>query len=946
MGSSNIIHYSKNIYSGGTQNWSIAQDQKGIMYVANNNGLLIYDGVRWQLERMPNYSVVRSVFTDKSGKIYVGASNELGKVTTSRNGKRTFQSLKQFIPVECQNFDDIWSITTLDDQVVFQSYNFAFFFRNDSVVTVLKAPARFQNSFKVKNQLYFNDLEKGILEFQSGKLIPLKGFESLIGEEIAAVLPYGNSSDLMILTLHKGIFLFDGIRLTSWNVAVNQEIKKNQIYSAIVLQDDYIAIGTVQNGLYILDKNGAIVQHVNRLSGLQNSTVLNLFSDRDSNLWIALDNGIDLLNTNSSISFIQHSDRIGSGYASIIHKNKIYLGTNQGLFVKTWKNSDINDDFRMIPGTNGQVWYLGMHDGNLICGHNNGTYLIEDEKAVQISRVQGAWKFHQLKRFPDYLIGGTYSGLTYFKKQNGKWVFVDKIEGFNQSFRVFEEDQYGDIWMSHDYHGIYRIQFGNSPAEIKNVSYFNSTNGLPSDYNLYVYKIRNRIVVASNSGIYEFDAATKSFVPSGYFSQLFGPTNGITYLTEDAEGNVWYVTDNQNKNSCGVFRIQEDMTYQNLSSPFYLLAGKFVTNFEFIYPYTAEHVLFGTDDGFAHYSPQNRLIPEKELHVYINQAQALYLDSAFYFGQSDFAGSETFSAEFVFPFKDNSFRFSYSAPSYYNQSAIEYSYQLAGYSDKWSAWSTTSFNEFSQLPEGDYVFKVKARNHLGIESEIDEIWFTVSPPWYRTIYAYSVYLLLFMSLILGSVWFVLHRIEISKRKERLKHLQQFRQKELDFKSQALLSEKKIIELKNDKLRIEMVHRDKELANQTMLLIQKNKFLTRLKEDLEKLRNSSSDEHVKNRIVSLIGKINKDIDQKNQWEVFETAFDEVHEDFLTRLKNLYPNLTPKELKLCAYLRMNISTKEIAPLMNISIRGVEILRYRLRKKLNIDRDQNLTSMIIDL
>lgn len=144
----------------------------------------------------------------------------------------------------------------------------------------------------------------------------------------------------------------------------------------------------------------------------------------------------------------------------------------------------------------------------------------------------------------------------------------------------------------------------------------------------------------------------------------------------------------------------------------------------------------------------------------------------------------------------------------------------------------------------------------------------------------------------------------------------------------------------------MIHRDKELANQTMDLIRKNKFLAKIKEELEKTKNSSSDTFLKEKISSLISKIDKDVDHSKQWEVFETAFDDVHEDFLNRLKLRYPTLTPKELKLCAYLRMNISTKEIAPLMNISIRGVEICRYRVRKKLNIDRDTNLTSLIIDL
>jgi DNA-binding CsgD family transcriptional regulator len=188
-------------------------------------------------------------------------------------------------------------------------------------------------------------------------------------------------------------------------------------------------------------------------------------------------------------------------------------------------------------------------------------------------------------------------------------------------------------------------------------------------------------------------------------------------------------------------------------------------------------------------------------------------------------------------------------------------------------------------------------------------------------------------------------MDISRRKERLKHLQTYRQKEQEYLRNALIDEKKIINLKNEKLKAEMIHRDKELANQTMDLIRKNQFLLSIKEELLKLKRPNNDFALNDKINSLIVKIDKDLDHNKQWEVFETAFDEVHEDFLNRLKAAYPNLTPKELRLCAYLRLNISSKEIAPLMNISVRGVEICRYRVRKKLDIDRDTNMTTFVIN-
>lgn len=945
IGSSNVIHHAKKDYRGGTQNWSIEQDLQGFMYFANNNGLLIFDGTKWQLQQMPNFSIVRSVFADKNGQIYVGAFNELGKIKVSKNGRKEFSSLRKYIPSDFLNFDDIWKIAAYKDQIIYQSYNYAFFFSNDSIVTVLKAPERFQNSFCVNERLYFNDMGKGLLEFSAGSLNPLPGCEGIAGEEVTSILPFGQGNNLMICTLNKGIFLFNGKELKLWNVPVNSVIKRNQIYSAATVQDDCIAIGTVQDGIYLIGKNGEILQHINRFQGLQNNTVLNIFADRDANLWLGLDNGIDYLNTNSPISFIQQADRIGSGYTSIIYKGKIYLGTNQGLFVKSWENNNPDEDFRLIAGTNGQVWNLGIHDDILLCGHNKGTYVVDGEKATQISKIPGAWKFHQLKRFPGYLIGGTYSGLIYFKKQNGAWVYAGRMKGFDESFRIFEEDENGDVWMSHGFKGIYKIQLDNQPDSIISSRFYTVKDGLPTNFSLNVYKLKGHIVVASNAGFYEYNPKTDRFEVSVYFNQLLSPLRDVSYLKEDTSGNIWYISQNLSTTKAGVFRIQEDATYKQINAPFGLLTGHFIHGFEFIYDYSNDHVFFGTQEGFAHYAPLSEFNQNADFSTVINGATALHLDSVFYYGNELAHHGGINQPDFSFPFKNNAFRFSFTSPSYNNQENIEYSFLLSGPNTDWSAWSSTTFIEFANLPPGDYVFSVKARNQMGVENAADSLSFSIDPPWYKSVYAYVVYFMLIAGLLLFVVWFVFKRIEISKKKERIKQLRAHHQKEQDFKRQSLVAEKKIIKLKNDQLKIEMVHRDKELANQTMDLIRKNKFLGRIKEDLEKLKGYGS-EGIHDKISSLITKIDKDIDHKKQWEVFETAFDEVHEDFLNRLKTQHPSLTPKELKLCAYLRLNISTKEIAPLMNISVRGVEICRYRVRKKLNIDRDQNLTSMIIDL
>ena len=940
-----IRNYPKREYKAGTQNWGIAQDQKGFMYFANNEGLLVFDGVAWQLIKMPNFSITRSVYIGEDGGIYVGAYNELGKMEYGNNGKLEYKSLKKYIPADYQNFDDIWNIASLDGKIVFQCYSSAFILTNDTTFSVIKAPSRFQNSFKVKEKMYYNDFETGLYELDNGKLVPLPGGQSLKGDEITSILPEATGDELLFFTLKKGVFTYNGKQFAEWKVPANEYLKKNQIFSTALIQEQYYAVGTIQDGIIILNSSGEIVQHINRDNGLQNNTILKVMSDRSGDLWLGLDNGIDYINTNSPITFLKQAEGIGAGYTSIIYKGKLYLGTNQGLFVKEWNDNGQNSKLKMIPNTTGQVWYLGVHDGVLICGHNHGTFTVEGETAQLISKIPGGWKYHILKRFPNYLVGGTYGGLVYFKKENGTWKFVNKIKGIEESFRIFEEDNEGNLWMSHGFKGIFRVSFGATLDSIKSYRFYTVKDGLPTNYNLSVYKVKGQIIFPTNAGIYQYNSQTGRFEKSVYFNQLL-TLKDYSYLKEDKKGNIWYIVWSNSINKAGVFRMQEDGSLKNVTAPFNLLNGKFISGFESIYPYSDDHLFFGSEDGFAHYSTTAHFSHNPEFSTFITRAVATNLDSTFYYGNSLHMVKGQKLPKYMFNYSKNAFKFYYASPVYDSPGSVEYSFKLAGMNSDWSSWSSSASVEFALLPEGDYAFSVKARNSLGVESRSDELIFTVTPPWYRSGIAYFIYVLVILILVLCSIWLFIRRLEISRRKERLKHLRAYRQKESDYIKQAALAEKKIIQLRNEKLRNEMIHRDKELANQTMDLIHKNKFLAKIKEDLEKIKMASNEEALKGKISSLIGKISKDVDHDKQWEVFETAFDEVHEDFLNRIKARFPTLTPKELRLCAYLRMNISTKEIAPLMNISIRGVEICRYRVRKKLNIDRDTNLTSLIIDL
>lgn len=942
IGTPYIRNFTKQDYKAGTQSWGIAQDLNGFMYFANNDGLLLYNGVDWEVYKMPNLSMVRSIFADEKGEIYVGAYNDIGKMVRAENGKLTFSSMKDQLPEKARNFDDVWNIFSFRDAIVFQSYYSAFFFDERGFVKMIEAPSRFQSAYSVAGRLIFNDIEKGLMEYDGTDLLPLKDCSRLAGQDIWSVISFDTDNRILICTLGNGMFIYDGSQLRGWDVPVNKLLIKNQIFSATVLHDNYFALGTILDGVFIIDNEGNVVQHIDKKKGLQNNTILDIYPDRTGNLWLALDNGIDYVTINSPVTFVQDPEGIGAGYTSIVFRGRLYLGTNQGLYFTDWDGQGAAGHFTMIPGTYGQVWYLGVHNDVLICGHNNGTYEVDGATVKLIGKIPGGWKYYQLKRYPGYMIGGTYSGLTLYRWTGRSWEFERKIDGFNESFRVFEEDDNGDIWMSHGFKGIYRVRLDDELTKVADVRFYTVDDGLPSNYYLNVFRIKGKIVIASETGIYEYLPSEDKFVYSLYYNQILGSLPSLSYMKEDDIGNIWYVADNR----AGVFRMQEDFSYQHVTTPFLLLSGKFIHGFENVYPYTQDHVFFAIESGFAHYSPHAYYKTYQEFTVFITRATALNLDSLFYYGKAG-GGAYKTRRVFTFPFRDNSFRFTFAAPVFDNPGNTEYACKLSGIDREWSSWSTNHMKEYSNLPDGRYVFMVKARNQLGTESQTDSLEFIVQPPWYKSLAAYIGYVIFALVASIMVLWTVNKRIEVSNRKERLNNLRIYRAKEQEYIRQALESEKEIIRIKSEKLQTEMLSRDKEVANQAMNLIRKNEFLLKIRDELNKLTIACGDDSVTGeRIQHIINRIKREVDHNKQREVFESAFDEVNEDFLNRLKGRYPELTPTELRLCAFMKMNLTSKEIAPLMNISVRGVEICRYRVRKKMGISRDINLSSKLFEV
>ncbi len=937
-----IVNHPRDVYNAGTQNWSVTQSSNGFMYFGNNDGILEYNGTEWNLYPMPNNSVVRKVMAS-GDSIFAGAFEEIGYLAPDDKGLLSWNSLTHLIPTEYRNFDEVWKIFKDRGRIIFQSFEYIFIFDGNRV-EVIEPEKSFGFMHQAGEAFYVTEEEEGLMRLEDQTLIPVSDHPVFFRNEISCVIPYGLNRKL-IGTSNEGIFILDGNSMTPWQGDVNAFLIADNLYSGIRLNDGNLAFGSVSEGMFVTDPSGNILQHLNRTKGLQNNTILDIFQDRHDNLWMGLDNGIDYAETSSPLTVFDHNFNIESVYATTVHNDILYVGTNQGLFAAGLEHigsrADDHTGFRLIEGTRGQVWSLEVIDNTLLCGHNYGAFQVNGYHARQISDIRGFWSFIKPDVNSDQIIAGTYSGLVRLQKQNGLWQLKDEVSGFRESSRSIFADRDHILWVGHGYRGLFKLQMSSDFSRVENVYLYHNEANLPAELPYNIQEVHGEMRVTTRDGLYYFDHNLQTFVPDDGLNALFGGKGFIDKIHQDESGNLWYYTDDY----LGVMRMLEDGTYRDITSPFTRVNPFLLPAFQNLFKLDPGHVFIGSQNGLIHYDPG--IINDYQ------KTEGVFFTEILFYGQQKHDSLFSYNQEIidnqtnipVQPHALNSVRFQFTTPIFENPHEIRFSFRLHGFETEWSDWTTSNFKEYTNLREGDYVFEIKAQNAFGVESPPVEFHFAIEPPFLRSTTAYVIYGLLLLILIGANVYYFRKRMLRIRQREKIRHEKRLARKEEIFKAQTALSEKEIIELRNEGLKNEMQHKNKELANATMHIIQKNKTLTELKNDLAGLlKNMPSDHPDRQNVNNLLKKVNRDLRNEKHWELFNNYFDEVHQDFLNRLKEKHNDLMPKELRLCAYLRMNLSTKEIAPLMNISVRGVEISRYRLRKKLKLDKHINLTDYMM--
>ncbi len=941
IGKPDILNYFYEDLKSGAQTWKIQQDRLGNIYFANNSGLLSYNGNEWKLVRLPNKTIVRSLYIAEDNKIYVGGQDAIGYFFPNQQGTLIYHSLTELIPAQHQKLGDVWNIVNYQNDIFFRTATSILrYITKEKRFTIYIAPERSSWEFMGVSPggFFAQNGKHAFFKFDTHQWQPVPNplpQQSLI----TAVVGYGKDTSL-ITTLTHGLFLMMPTKI--WPLKVSQRISNSQVFCALQVSDKLFALGTVSDGVFLIDKTGATVMHFSTGNGMQNNNVLSLYKDAHSNLWAGLDAGIDLINYQSPFTKITPLPLSPAPtYTVNIFKGKIYLGTSDGLFsanLTVPENEDLSfsqEPFVRVKNSDRQVWNLFNNGEQLLMAHHNGSFEVVGNQATQLDKsFWGTWLYRQIPGGQN-LVAGTYDGIQLFVHRKKTLVPTKELgASLNESLRFIEIDGAKKIvWASHPYRGIFKIDMAPNFDRIIRVKRLTQKNGLPGNMNNFVFKVRGDIVFATEKGIYEFDEQQQLFKPSAKYAPVFGTTS-VKYMVEDKKGRIWYATE-QGMGVVEGSRVE----------PIPELDGKLIAGFENVYPYNDHNIFIGSNKGMIHLNYAIYQKSTSTINAKLNKVVATgFRDSLLFNDYFSDRGEvvKTQSERLIYRLKPvfSSFHFEFSSDRLGGGSKISYTHQLEGFDKEWSAWSERTEKDYTNLSYGRYTFKVKARDNLGNISEPVFYTFEVLPRWYQTNLAYTGYLLL-----LGTIIYLVSKIQ-KKRLETQRRKHESEQAHLKYVHDLELghNEKKIIQLKNEKLETEVLYKNKELATTTMHLYKRGRLLGKIKDDLSEGIGSLKHQEDKAAFKKLIKLLAEEEKQDQDWEQFAIHFDQVHNNFLNKIKKTYPGLTPGDLKICAYLKMNLSSKEIAQLLNISLKGVEIGRYRLRKKIGISQETNLIDFIL--
>ncbi len=930
-----VTNYQARDYHAQLQNWDAAQLPGGLMCFANSDGILTFDGYSWKLITMPGNHITRSLLAD-GGRLYAGSFEEFGFFQKGDNGEFEYHSLSKNLPQRMMNDDEFWSILKIGSKIYFQSFEKIFSYETtDGHVSVLPRATGGSHPGREVRPLYiFNHRGTLLMQNINGGIFRLAngGWEEVFGSSQLKDKAVGIAGDI-IATENGGLMKIKSGHLLPHPTDIDSQLAKFRINRLGRTKKGNLLIGTIGDGIYMLSEEGKLIWHLSREEGgLCNNSVLGLFPDNFGNIWAMLDDGISLIHTASPYTMLRPDATqadIGMVYdIGRMPDGRLIAAANQGAYIFNGA-SGRNGAFSLIDGSKGQTWCVRTFDTQTFIGGNEHSIELTSDGSRIFPGATTDMKRGTING-QDILLQSSYYDLNLYKLQSGgvKWVKNNHISGFGAPILQIEIDSDGSIWASHLTRGIIRLRLTKDLRSVKESNFYPSLSGDTVPSKAYVMKIRGSVVFADDKQFYTYNETSDRFIPFKELNTQLSWISQARSATQTDDQTFWIST----AHSYHLIRFEHGKYKNILTIPLDNFSRKVNGVNCRVFADSTGRAYFNLNGGIgrvdlAQSMTMNRFHPELD----ISSVGYMSRTNDFVPLNKSIDGSERPEA------KDANFHIVLSYPEF-DHSLLHYRFTLKGNGENIVKTTNVPEINYPRLGSGNYTLLCEVLDENEDSLGKLEYSFSVPRPWPLSWWAICSYLVLI--LLAGYVvakFYARRRLE----KERRLRLQEKAAQDREIHRQQLV----IAEQQKRLLEQELTEKGKELASMALDAYSRQQVIEQLRESLRDARSKGSAATFRSLSTHLQSLSANEGNGGEFWSIFEKNFDLIHEHFFRNLRQKYPQLTATDLRVCALMRLNLSTKDMARFQGMTVRGVETARYRLRKKLGLSSDVNITEFMID-
>lgn len=758
---------------GGEQNWCSVKDNRGVMYFGTQDrGVIEYDGHFWNRIQLPDDPRVYDLAVDADGTVYIGAAFEFGYLSPDENGKMEYISLVERIDSTiAREIGAVYSILVDSNRVIFSTARYLFVYNNkEDRIDVIDHSEKHYNVLlvrKVWDRIFAGDNLEGMAVLAGDSIVATPGGSYFSRKPVMCILQGSEEGELIIGTFYDGLVSYNyitGVVNEGFvDKRINEVLIRSNIYNGISLSDSTFAVGTVSGGgLFIFNKSGELLEQFDSdNSELLDNQVLSMYFDTDSSypiLWITNFGYISKAYLGLPFKVVNLEPIMNSPATDLAsYKNDLYVSTDVGVLKSYIDDGDylrfepLEDiSFQTFPIIN----FRNRNTDILIFGTINGLYSYNGTSTVPFGNSQNVRSLLQSPANPDILyVGLERGGVDIYKYDNGKWQFVNKIfrkEGVVITGNVpgLEEDRDGKVWIiTDDPVGLYQLDFNASDTTLKKMG---DEEGLGGYVIIFVKRYGDDIIVGTESGLLRYDYQGGRFVVEDRFEvpELQGDI-GYDDFYVDPDGDIWFSLFSSRNFIC---YFPSDKGAQGaVTTPFYMLQNTGTGDMQEykggIWIVKSKKIYVVDKKMLEQYSADYETLIRR---VVINGQSVLFDGSYFSTLENGRRIPSLVQPDELVPeirYADNDISFFFSSPFYLHEDSIRYSYLLQPFDREWSKWDNVNYRDYTNLPHGRYTFRVRSKNMLGNYGNEAIYRFVILRPWYLSLVAVLMYVILVVLLI-------------------------------------------------------------------------------------------------------------------------------------------------------------------------------------------------------